>query len=197
MRLTPHTGFSLDGRLSLSQRERIKVRDLCRVALQEPSKSLPALRPDFPGCRCCNISVREFLDAQGNDRAVDRVLAWKNTCDPHHRARSRVELQRNKNPGRNRRLDADGEICSRRNFDCAGGAKACVRRAWHFCEGNGRGSFEQKSRKIGAQGRSRIASVAALLPPHLNPLPQFGGEVGANDNMQYVTYSGAASRMTL
>jgi hypothetical protein len=163
-------------RLSLSQRERIKARDFFPVARRARTRLLVEFRPGSPGCRCCSISGRECLGAQENDRALDHVLAGKSTCGLRHRARSQVGPQGNKNPGCKYQLDVDGEIFNRRNFGSANCAKEYARRAWHFCADGGRGSLRRIIRNSArwVEAESRLQS--ALSPPHLNPLPRFGGE---------------------
>ena len=166
--------------LALSQRERIKVRDCFRVALQAPSKLSPALRPDFPGRNGCKISARGCSGARESDRAIDRAPVLRSKYDRRRRVRRLVAIRDNKNRGCNRRRDVVDGICSRQSADRGGDARECVRRVSNFSGGNERDSLK---RGLGGDTKS-VESWSYLqrrfLPPHLNPLPRCGGEVGVS-----------------
>lgn len=176
--------------LSLSQRERIKVRDSRRVARVMPSKSSPELHPDFRARRYCRILTPEFLHVPGNDHGVDRVPAWPSKCARHRQARWLVAVLRNRNRGCNRRWDAAGEICTRQTVDSEGDAREYVRTKWHSFGGNARESLRGNAGRGTQSVRSEPLLQQRFLPPHLNPLPRFGGEVDARGSLRLIVRYG-------
>ncbi len=171
--------------LSLSQRERIKVRDCFRVALQARSKLPLTPHPDFLGQNDCEISAREFLHARGNDRVVDHVLVWRSRCGRRRQARRLVAFPDNKNLKCNRRRDVVGGICTRQSADYGGGAREFVRRVWSFYGGNERDSLGGEVDCEAKSAESASNFQPRSLPPHLNPLPRCGGEVDASARAEF------------
>ena len=171
--------------LSLSQRERIKVRDSLRVARRASSKSSPALHPDSRAHRDCRTSARESLHARDNGRLVDHVLVSRSKYAHHHRVPRLFAFRDNKNRGCTLRSHAVGETCSPRNFDCEDGARECARMALHFSAGSEPESlaWEVISRTDSEESESHFQRCS--LPPHLNPLPRCGGEVDASARAEF------------
>ena len=157
-------------RLSLSQRERIKVRDCFRSVPRARSKSLLARyrvphelgdsKIGGPRCR----GEREILPAR--DRASDRLdnhvlhrLARLPTLPPH-----------NKNRGHKDQADAAAGICSPQNCGSVGVAKEHVPIWSDASVANERGSRRYL--------RRTLLFGKAELTPHLNPLPLGKGRGG-------------------
>ncbi len=178
--------------LSLSQRERIKVRDFFRVARRAPSKLLIKLHPNSRADRDYKIARRGFLDARENDRAIDHVPVLKGMCDLHRQAQRRVAFSDNRNRGCNCRWDVACGICTRQSFGFEDGAKECVRTGWSFYGGNEGGSLEGEPDCETKSAESLPRFQQSFLPPHLNPLPRFGGEVGTGDNVRLSGHCGVA-----
>ena len=183
--------------LALSQRERIKVRDCSRVALQAPSKLPRALRQNFPGQNDCKISVRGCPGAQENDRAIDRAPVLRSKCDRRRQARRRGAIPDNKNRGCNRQWDVAGGIYTRQSGDYGDVAKGCVRRELDFFADS-----ERESLKRGLGGDTKPVESGSylqprFLPPHLNPLPRFGREGDVACAARLILNYGASSRRRL
>ncbi len=157
--------------LSLSQRERIKVRDLSRAAALAPTESTLGLRPDSPGHPGYKISLRECPRARESDRAIDRALGLKSRCVRCHRVRPRASFPRNRNPGCSYRWDVAGEICSQRSADFADVAKESVRREWDSFADSELASWGGQTGNEADFGEIEPHFQQRFLPPHLNPLP--------------------------
>jgi hypothetical protein len=127
-------------RLSLSQRERMKVRDClcgspprrtrllaehCRV-LGEPDDS--------------KIARLRIPDARGTRLDHDLVCDRLHSCGRRRQAQQQVWRQDSRNPKRKGQSDAAGEIFIHQNFDCAGGAKECAHILLSSSEDNGNAS---------------------------------------------------------
>ena len=122
--------------LSLSQRERIKVRDCCECDFQAPTKS-PQERYRGPrGFGDSRNRRRQFLAWLEIPFALDRVSRAGGNHDPNHPVRSRVSSSDNRNPGCKDRSDAVAGICNLRSVDFEDGAKEYARNRWRSCGGN-------------------------------------------------------------
>ena len=159
-------------RLSLSERERSKVRDCFRRVARARSKSLLA-RYRVPhglgdskigGPRCGG--EREILPARDRvsgrlDNYVLRRLAQLPALPPH-----------NKNRGHKDQADAAAGICSPQNCGSVGVAKEHVPIWSGASVANERGSRRDL--------RRTLPFGKAELTPHLNPLPFSKGRGGVN-----------------
>jgi hypothetical protein len=178
--------------LSLSQRERIKVRDSRRFDLQEPSKLPVKLHSGSPAHRDCRISEHEFLGARGNDHVVDHVLVLKGRCALRRRARWSIAFSDNKNRGCSYRPDVVGGTCSRQSSDFENGARERVRMAWSFSEDNERDSLGGEPSSGAKFEESGSYFQQYFLPPHLNPLPRLGVEGCASGSMRSSVHYGVS-----
>ena len=159
--------FSL---LSLSKRERIKVRDFPRLAPQWHTKWPEARHRDSLALHRSKTAASEFQLAPGTGRALHPVAAAFRRRARSHPARRRGGPRDSKNPGCIFPLDADAGICGRRASDCAGVATECARLAWRSCAGAGRDSLAKGIAKLGAFDEARF------LPSDLNSLSRNGAE---------------------
>jgi hypothetical protein len=164
--------------LSLSQRERIKVRDFLCFAPQEQTKSLAARYPVLPEFDNSKTARQEFLFRPGIGDASRPVSPSTDSYVRCHPAQLQVSRPDSRNREHRDRLDADAEIYSSQNFDSADCAKEFFPRPL-LCFGDserdslaGEPSWKTKFAKSGLCFQQRF------LPPHLNPLPRSGGEVG-------------------
>lgn len=155
-------------RLSLSQRERMEVRDCSRIAFPAPTK--------WPGGRCRALSIsddsrserRQFLVWPEILRVLDRVFHEAGIRGRNHPIRWRVSRWDNRNRGRKVRLDAAVGIYSLQSFDFEDGAKEHVHSRWRSCAGNGGESLgDCLTIATFSEKRNRAA-------PHLDPLPTAG-----------------------
>jgi hypothetical protein len=153
--------------LSLSQRERIKVRNCYRRVRQAQTKLLARRYRVLRELDDSKIAKPQFL------RRLETVHAYGLSFDRadnyvhHHPAQSRVWQQDNKNLGRNDQLDVVAEICNQRIFDFEDASTECAR-----------------SRLPSSGERERDSQTKILiyftvsrkdeLAPHLNPLPRPG-----------------------
>ena len=124
--------------LSLSQRERIKVRDCCGCDFQAPTKS-PQERYRGPrGFGDSRNGRRQFLAWLEIPFALDRVSRAGGNHDPNHPVRSRVSSSDNRNPGCKDRSDAVAGICNLRSVDFEDGAREYARNRSRSSGGNER-----------------------------------------------------------
>ena len=135
-------------RLSLSQRERIKVRDSSGSVLPRQSKSPEGRYRALPGPDDSRSEAWRFLFRQEIRFVPDRMLREGDSHDLNHPTQSQALEPGSKSPTRSDRLGAAAEIYIPRSFDFEDGAIECVRSLWRFCGGN-----EHESR----EGRSSIA----------------------------------------
>jgi len=157
-------------RLSLCQRERMKVRDCFSVAPQVSTR-LVATR-----CRVLGEPADSRIAAQRLHGEPEIGTACDREFGPHGSyARRRPTQWRalrldNRNPRRNRRTDVGGEICSPRNFGSLSVAKEYAQAQWP--------SFAAIER----DPRRSILTVSVSFEkgfvdaPHLNPLPASGAK---------------------
>jgi len=122
-------------RLSLSQRERIKVRDyFLRVSQSRPKSQLEHC-PILHESGDSRIGRSEF---RGSQELISYAIAPLTTpiSVRHHRIRGRVSRRGNRNPECRSQEGAADEICNPRNFDCASAAKERVPIWSGACAGN-------------------------------------------------------------
>jgi len=113
-------------RLSLCQRERIKVRDYFSVA--------PRVRTRLPATRCralgepddSRIAIQRLHGGLGILTAFDREFGLLGSYARRRPTQWLALRSDNRNPRRNHRTDVGGEICSSRNFSSMTVAKEYV-----------------------------------------------------------------------
>jgi hypothetical protein len=127
--------------LSLSQRERMKVRDCCERDLQAPTKSLQARYPVPRGFGDSKNEQQQFLVALEISLVSYRASRVGKNHVPSHPIRSRVSEPGNKSPGHRDRLGAVAEIYKLRTFDFEDGARESVRNRSPSCGDNAHESF--------------------------------------------------------
>ena|ERR1700730_8370684 len=128
---------SVMGRLSLSQRERMEVRDWSESVPQEPTK-LPEERyrvlPELDDSR----SARPRSLAWSEIPLVrDHVFRAGHSHGRNHPARLPVLQRDNRNPERKDRWDAVAGICSGQSFDFEGAAREHVHSRLRSCGDSG------------------------------------------------------------
>jgi hypothetical protein len=128
-------------RLSLSQRERIEVRDCSGSSFQSKTKSPEERYRALRGSDGSRIEQPRFLAWPKIALASGRAFHGADNRGPIRPVRWQVSEPGNRNRGRTNRLDAAAGICDRRSFDFAGDAGGCARTLSHFCGDNGRDSF--------------------------------------------------------
>ncbi len=110
-------------RLSFWQRERIKVRVSTKTAAAAQTISL-SRHCRVPGeLDDSRTAEQRFLHARATPIVFDREFDPSDSYARHRLIQSRALPPDNRSPVCNGRTDADGEICGRRNFGCASGAK--------------------------------------------------------------------------
>jgi len=132
-------------RLSLSQRERIKVRDSSGSVLPRQSKSPEGRYQVLREPDDSKNERRQFRFCSEIAPAPDRMLREGDSHDLSHPTRQQVSQPDNKNLLHNDRWDAGVEIYNARNFDFEDGAIECVRSLWRFCGGNEHESLGERS----------------------------------------------------
>ena len=155
-------------RLSLSQRERIEVRDCSESVPQAPAK-LPGGRYRFlPEFDDSKSGSRQYLRSPEIPLVHDPAFCEDDSHGPNHPTRLRVSRPDNRNPECKDRWDAAAGICNGQSFDFEDVAKECARNQWRFCGGSGGGT----PRNCLAQ--RRFVREEKSFAPHLNPLPAAG-----------------------
>jgi len=153
------------GLLSLSQRERTKVRDCSRRVLQAPTKS-PQLRcrvlPALDGSR---NGQRQFLVAPEIPLARDRASRARGNHDPNHPIQAQASEPDNRNPGHRDRSGAVAGICSLRSVDFGDAAKEYARNRSHSCAGNERASLIDSLIIAVCCGKRNCRPLTSILSP--------------------------------
>jgi hypothetical protein len=157
-------------RLSLSQRERIKVRDCFRHVSRARSRS-PLGRCRVP-CELgdSRTGEPEFAGEQEILRVQDRVFGQFDSYVRRRRAQSPALFPGSRNRGHKDQLGAAAGICNPRNCGFAAGATEDVPTWSDAC-----GDTERGSRRY-LSNRQFFQEVE--LTPHLNPLPLSKGRGG-------------------
>src|SRR6266404_3493176 len=114
-------------RLSLSQRERTKVRDLSASVFPGQSRLPEGRYRVLPGSDDSKSEQSRFLVQQEIHLVPDRMLREGDSHDPNRLTQRQVSQPDNRNPIHNDRWDVGAGICSARNFDFEDGARECVR----------------------------------------------------------------------
>ena len=137
----PMRRCDVTNRLSLSQRERIEVRDCSRCAFQARARSLEEhyrvlllLDDSRSGLQQSLVWIRISL-------APDHVFQGVGSRDLNHPVRPRASRPDNRNRGCKDRWDAVAGICTVRNSDFEDGAREHARSRSRFCGDNGRESL--------------------------------------------------------
>ena len=157
-------------RLSLSQRERIKVRDCFWHVSRARSRS------PFGRCRVLHelggsrTGEREFAAEQETPHVRDRVFGQFDSYARHRLAQSPASSRGNRNRGHKNQPDAAAGTCSPQNYGFAGGAREDVPTWSDAC-----GDTERGSRRY-LSDRQFFQKVE--LTPHLSPLPLGKGRGG-------------------
>jgi hypothetical protein len=155
--------------LSLSQRERIKVRDCFRNAAPARTKSHPELYRVLPGADDSRTAERRFRDWRELSFAPHRALPGQCSYARFHQARSRDEPQGNRNLKRSNQSDVGVGTCGLRTSVFEHDAT----RSFHNASDSYVGSeLESRGGRLSDKFGRRINF--RWLAPHLNPLPKLG-----------------------
>jgi hypothetical protein len=159
--------------LSLSQRERIQVRDYSGHVFQALTKWPGERYRVLPELDDSKSERRQFLVWPEIPLVLGRVFRGGGSHGLNHPIRWQASRLDNKNPGRRGRSGAAAGICSVRSFDFEDGARGCVRSRSRVCGDNGRES-------LGDCLATAIFYEKRNCPPHLNPLPASRGEADSS-----------------
>ena len=152
-------------RLSLSQRERIKVRDSSGSVLPRQSKSPEGRYQVLREPDDSKNERRQFRFCSEIAPAPDRMLREGDSHDLSHPTRQQVSQPDNKNLLHNDRWDAGAEIYSARNFDFEDGAIERVRSLWRLCGGNEHESRGRRSSIAVFSGKINRSPLTLILFP--------------------------------
>jgi hypothetical protein len=155
-------------RLSLSQRERMKVRDCFSVAPRVRTRLLATRSRALGEPDDSRIAKQRLHGGPGIPTALDREFGLHGSYARRRPTRWRALRSGNRNPRRNRRADVGGEICSPRNFGSLSVAKEYAQ-----AQSPSFTAIERDPRRLilTVQASSEKGFVDA---PHLNPLPASG-----------------------
>jgi len=157
-------------RLSLSQRERIKVRDCFWHVFPARSRSPSGRCPILHVIGGSKIGEREFAGEQETPHVRDRVFGQFDNYVRHRLAQSPALPLGSRNRARKNQPDAAAGICSPQNYGFIGGAREDVP-TWSDASSN----IEHGSRKHLSLGQ---IFGKLELTPHLSPLPLGKGRGG-------------------
>jgi hypothetical protein len=115
------------GLLSLSQRERIKVRDCCECDFQAPTKSPQGRCRVLPALGGSTSGRRQFLVWLEISFVPGRVLQGGGSCGLNHPIRWQASRPDNRNPGRKDRSGVVAGIYNVRSSDFEDDARECAR----------------------------------------------------------------------
>ena len=127
--------------LSLSQRERIQVRDYSGHVFQALTKWPGERYRVLRGLDDSRSELRQFLVWPEIPLVPGRVFHGGGSHGLNHPTRRQASLPDNKNPERRGRSGGVVGICSVRSFDFEAGARGCVRSRSRVCGDNGRESL--------------------------------------------------------
>ena len=152
--------------LSLSQRERIKVRDCSARVLQAPTK-WPQERyrvpPEFDDSR---TEQRQSVVSLRISCVPDRAPRGCGIRGPNHPIRWQASRPDNRNPRYMDRSDAAAGIYTPRTFDFEDGARECVHNRLRSYEENARESLEHCLRlAIDCEKRNCVPLTSILSLP--------------------------------
>src|SRR5437016_6856889 len=131
----------LINRLSLSQRERIEVRDYSVCVFQARTRSLGEHCRALLALDDSRIELQQFLVWLEILLALDRVSLEAGIRGLNHRAQLPASRPDSRNPRCKDRSDAVVETCNRRSFDSENGARESVRSRSHAYGDNWHGSL--------------------------------------------------------
>jgi hypothetical protein len=157
-------------RLSLFERERIKVRDCFRRVPRARPKSLLARYRVPHELGDSKIGGPRYRDEREILLWRDRVSSRLDNCVLHRLAQLPALPSHNKNRGHKDQADAAAEICSPRNCGSVRVAKERVSTWSDACADNEHGSWRDLGRAL--------LFRKLKLTPHLNPLPLSKGRGG-------------------
>ena len=157
-------------RLSLSQRERIKVRDCFWHVSRARSRSPLERRPVLHELGDSRTGEPEFVGEQETFHVRDRVFGQFDSHVRHHPAQSPALPLGSRNRGNKNQPDVAAGICSQQNYGFAGGPREDVPTWSDACADTGHGSRRYLS--------DRQLFQKVELTPHLNPLPLSKGRGG-------------------
>lgn len=123
-------------RHSLSQRERIEVRDPWGIVFPRQSKLPEGRYRVLPGSDDSKSERQRFLVWPEIRPALCRGFREGGSCDLNHPIRWQVSRSDNRNPGCTDRWDAGAGIYSAQSFDFEDVTTVCVRIPSRFCGGN-------------------------------------------------------------
>jgi hypothetical protein len=160
-------------RLSLSQRERIEVRDYSGRILQALTKWPEERYRVLPELDDSKSERRQSIVWPEIPLVLGRVFRGGGSHGLNHPIRWQASRPDNRNPECKDRWDAVGGICSVRSFDFEDGARGCAHNRWRSYGDNGRES-------LGDCLTTAIFYEKRNCPPHLNPLPASRGEADSS-----------------
>jgi hypothetical protein len=172
--------------LSLYKRERIKVRDFLRSALQAPTRLPGERHRDFHALHHSRSAEPGRQFAPKSPLALGLAVCATRRHGRNRPARPPVELPGNGSRGYSDRSDAVAGIYAE-GPGCAGVARGCAQTGSH-CGGD-----SERFSSLGGLEEFSAFGEALLLPPHLNRLPRSGGEEEDFD-LQSFSRSSAGSR---
>jgi hypothetical protein len=151
--------------LSLSQRERIEVRDWSPRVFLALTKSPGGRCRVLPGLDDSRIESRQFLVWPEIPLACGHAFREDDSRGLNRQVRWQVSGPDNRNPRCKDRWDAAAEICSVRSFDFEDDAREYVRNRSPFSGGNGRESLgECLAMPISQVKRNRPPLTSILSP---------------------------------
>jgi len=159
-------------RLSLSQRERIKVRDSSGSVLPAQSKLPEGRYRALPESDDSKNGRRQFLFCSEIALVLDRTFREGDSHDLTHPTQSQALEPGSKSPARSDQLGAGAEIYGARSFDFEDGATGCVRSPLRFCGGN---EHESRGRRSSIAVFSEKINRAPPLTLILSPQAGRGG----------------------
>jgi hypothetical protein len=151
--------------LSLSQRERTKVRDCCERDSQAPTKSSQGRRRVLHVLGGSRIGRQRFLVWLKIPTESDRASRAGANHDLNHPIRWQASRPDNRNPERKDRWDAVGEIYELRTFDFEDGARECVRNRSRSCGGSGRASLTDSLVTAVSWEKKNYSPLTSILSP--------------------------------
>ena len=151
--------------LSLSQRERMEVRD-CSESVPQATTKLPEERyrvlPELDDSRS---EQRQCLLWPKIPLVHDPAFCEDDSHGPNHPTRLRVSRPDNRNPECTGRWDAAAGICNGQSFDFEDVAKECVRSPSRFCGDNGGGTLSEcLANAVLLRRRIKIPLTSTLSP---------------------------------
>ena len=165
----------VNSRLSLCQRERMKVRDCFSVAPRVQTRLLARRCRALGEPDDSRIATQRFRAEPGILTAFDRKFGLPDSYVRRRPIRQPALRLDNRNPAPNHRTDVGGEICSPRNFGSVSAAKESVQ-----AQSPSFAAIERDlQRFILAMGASSETSFRIPLTSILSPQAERGGDTSA------------------